>query len=161
MHKRNLWLFGMALLTHPAFSQNEDWRLYKTENPKSTELIRESNNDGKVRYIQDDRISLMDSLKKANPAPMEGFRVQIYFGSRAEANKVRIEFLRSHPEVGAYVTYLAPNFRLRVGDYRNRTEAEGFKREVNKTYPGSYIVADQISLPALSAKREKNTTEER
>jgi len=151
---RNTCLCGLILTHLAVFGQNEDWRIYKTENSKPTEYLHVSNGAGKVRFIQDDRITLMDSLKKANPAPMEGFRVQIFFGLRAEANKVRIDFLRSYPDAGAYVTYLAPNFRLRVGDFRNRTDAERFKREIIKTYPGSYIVSDQISLPALPGNKE-------
>ncbi len=149
MWKNNLLLFAAALICSAVTAQNEDWRLYAPDGKQTVIGTASSQKDGNIRFVQDSRIALMDSLKKANPTPMDGFRVQIFFGSRNEANKARADFLRINPEVGAYVTYLAPNFRLRVGDFRTRTEAEKFKREILQVYPGSYIVADQIALPHL------------
>lgn len=141
----------------PLWAQEDDWRLYRqSDSSNSKSLVKpdlsQQATPGSVKFFQDERIALMDSLKKANPSPLDGYRVQLFFGTRNEANKMRVEFLRAFPEVGAYVTYLAPNFRLRVGDFRTRAEAEKFKREVGQTYQGAYIVADQISLPPLPAK---------
>lgn len=82
--------------------------------------------------------------------PIRGYRVQIYLGDRkAAAEDTKRGFLQKHPEVPAYLSWLAPNFRLRVGDLRTRLEAERLLRDLKPLYPGSYIVPDEIEPPKL------------
>ena len=50
----------------------------------------------------------------------------------------------------AYLSYLAPNFRIRVGDLRDRMDAERLRQELRSEFPGCYVVQDQIEPPALS-----------
>lgn len=80
---------------------------------------------------------------------MDGYRVQIYFGNRNTAQDKRGQFIRQYPDQSAYISYLAPNFRLRVGDFRTRLDSENFKQQIGKSFPGCYIVKDKIELPPL------------
>ena len=90
-----------------------------------------------VVVYEDSRIELL--TKK--PAPRRysgkanGFRIQIYNGNdRNEANKIKMSFLRSFPETRAYLTYHNPQFRVRIGDFRNRREASEFLRLLSGKY---------------------------
>ena len=83
------------------------------------------------------------------PDELKGYRVQIFLGDRAEAQEVRSTFLRKHPDMPAYLSYLAPNFRVRVGDLRDRREAERLRSALKEDHPGCYIVPDRIEPPAL------------
>ena len=85
----------------------------------------------------------------ARKHPEQGFRVQIFLGDRATAETSKRAFLLKNPDVPAYMSWLAPNFRLRVGDLRTRLEAEHLLHELKATYPGSYIVPDEIEMPRL------------
>lgn len=106
-------------------------------------------NEGRVNIHQDQRITnLMDTLLKVTPS-LEGFRVQLSFGKKEEVNQIRVSFLQKYPDMGAYVSYMQPNFRLRVGDFRTRMEAEKFRNEILSTYANCYIVKDIIELPKL------------
>jgi len=80
----------------------------------------------------------------------KGFRVQIYNGSdRDKAIKVKKDFMRGNPGVRTYLTYLAPCFRVKVGDYRNRSDAVGMLKEANSTYDSPcMIVPDDITIHA-------------
>lgn len=80
---------------------------------------------------------------------LRGFKVQIYFGERGRATDIKNEFALGYPEVPAVVDYLAPNFRVRVGNFRTRSEAENFLRSIKAEYSGAYVVPDNISLPGL------------
>jgi hypothetical protein len=148
------------------YAQETDWRLYQPRQEGDIRMQQRNvlfsntvsdTNSGKIYLQVDKRIVKMDSLRKAFPSAMEGYRVQIFFGGRNEAQKMRGEFLRSYPQSSAYISYLAPNFRLRVGDFRSKIEGEKFKNEVLSDFPGSYIVKDDISMPALheSVVKEK------
>ena len=59
---------------------------------------------------------------------MEGFRIQIYSSSnrnaREESNKARAEFISKFPDIVSYPLYAEPGyFKIRVGDFRTKTEA--------------------------------------
>jgi len=141
------WLSGLCLK-----AQEDNWRL--TERVDMIETNGDSSlkatTPGAITIFQDERIAKLDSLKRRHPGKQSGYRVQIFFGKRPEALKMKAEFQKSHSEVPAYISYLAPNFRLRVGDFRTRLEAEKLKREIDTEYSGCYIVRDKIELPVLS-----------
>ncbi len=75
----------------------------------------------------------------------KGFRVQIYYGpDRAKAVQVKAEFMRTFPDVRTYLNYLSPTFRVKVGDYRNRTDAEGMLREARSIFGGPCMIVPDI-----------------
>lgn len=82
----------------------------------------------------------------------QGYRVQIFLGDRSTAEATKRSFLLKNPEIPAYLSWLAPNFRLRVGDLRTRLEAERLLRDLKVAYPGSYIVPDEIEMPRLEGE---------
>lgn len=77
----------------------------------------------------------------------KGFRVQIYNGpSRDKAIAVKSEFMRRFPGVRTYLIYVSPGFRVKIGDYRSRNDAEGMLREANSMFSPSMIVPDQVTI---------------
>lgn len=80
---------------------------------------------------------------------LKGYRVQIFLGDRRTAEDTKRSFLLKYPDTPAYLSWLAPNFRLRVGDLRTRLEAEHLLHELKALYPGSYIVPDAIEPPRI------------
>lgn len=147
-----LVVIAFALSYSTAFGQDgEDWRLYRSEKDSSkAQGVDRSDlkpqKPGNIRIIQNEDIAKLDSLKKVYPTKPNGYRVQIFFGKRDQAREKKLEFLKKYPEVGAYISYLAPNFRLRVGDFRTKIECEDFKREISEDFPASYIVKDKIEF---------------
>jgi hypothetical protein len=84
---------------------------------------------------------------------IKGFRVEIFFCSELDAktqalNK-KIEFLSKYPEFAVHIKYDAPNFRVRVGDFRTKNEALKLYKKIEKDYPVAFIVADKIEFPLL------------
>lgn len=103
----------------------------------------------------DDRImDLMGkhiTINKSNSGKMVGFCVQICFesgsNSRERAERARMAFLSKYPKNSAYVSFKEPNFRVRVGDFRTRAEARGFREEILLDFPQSFVVKDEIKYP--------------
>lgn len=84
-----------------------------------------------------------------------GYRVQIYSGNdRNKANKIKIDFLRTYPGVRAYLSYSSPQFRVKVGDYRSRGEAEKMYQEVEGRYRPCMIVPDIIKINILNTQKD-------
>ncbi len=79
-----------------------------------------------------------------------GYRVQIYNGNdRVMANRVKVDFLKRFPGIRAYLTYVQPQFRVKVGDFRTRAEAYELYKKVSDLYNPSMIVPDIIVINTL------------
>lgn len=79
-----------------------------------------------------------------------GYRVQIYNGNdRVKANQIRVDFMRRYPNVRTYLTYVQPQFRVKVGDFASRGEAYKFYVEVSNIYDPCMIVPDIVVINTL------------
>lgn len=110
---------------------------------------------GSLNLKQDSRVArLMQKQREVYAASntMSGFRVQIFMeiGNEAvdHANVVKKEFEEQYPELPIYLSYEQPYYRLRVGDFRNRVEAEKYLRLLKPTYGVAFVTADIINPPA-------------
>lgn len=87
-----------------------------------------------------------------------GYRVQIYFNeNKSVALGQKANFISKFNEHKAYLDYLAPNYRVRVGNFRTKLEAEKLKQTLLRNYPTCIIIRDNIELPVLKKSKEKTT----
>jgi len=76
-----------------------------------------------------------------------GFRVQIYNGSdRNKATAIKVDFMRRYPNVRTYMSYIQPQFRVKVGDFRSRSEAQNFMQQLGSLYSPLIVVPDIIVI---------------
>lgn len=76
-----------------------------------------------------------------------GYRVQIYCGpDRNRALKIKADFMRQFPGVPTYFLYTLPVYRIKVGDYKRREEAQGVYNEASGSYSPCMIVPDKINI---------------
>lgn len=88
---------------------------------------------------------------------VEGFRIQIYNSSdrnaKIESAKVRQEFMNQFPDVVSYLLFAEPAwYKVRVGNFRSRTEATRLFLIISKKFPNADLVPDIINLPDLNIK---------
>jgi hypothetical protein len=91
------------------------------------------------------------TVNKNTAGKLMGFYVQICSesgsNSRERAENVRKTFLSKYPKVSAHVSFKEPNFRVRVGDFRTRAEARGFREEIQSDFPQGFVVKDEVKYP--------------
>ena len=149
-----------ALLMCPSFGQSEqsqmkdDWwqGLFRPEGADSVaKSVRPNWDTADVLWSISDELRVLDSLDKANPKPMQGYRVQIYFGDLQEARSIRAEFRREHPDTPCQLVPIDPNYTVTVGNYRDMWQA---KRALHEGNIGSWrhalVIPSSIELPPLS-----------
>jgi hypothetical protein len=114
---------------------------------------------GKVQVDKDPRVdSLVEGYitgSKANPQAIssDGFRVLIFSGSsRSEAYDVQAKFQEKYPDIRTYLAYREPDFKVKVGDFRSRLEAEKMVQELKRSFAGLFIVAEKINPPKLDTE---------
>lgn len=116
-------------------------------------LYPQQNTGGSVRIIQEpaiEQLILKHIRINETREGIPGYRIQIFFdsgtNSKIRATAVSEDFGRRFPEVNVYLTFIAPNYKVRIGDYRTRLDAWRFLQELQPDYPGAYVVADLINL---------------
>ena len=110
----------------------------------------------------DSLLQLHIAYNNAHPV-IDGYRIHVFIksGNEAlvEAEEVKLEFEESYEMVPAYITFGEPYYRVRVGDFRTRLEAEKFLQKINRTYPNAWVTRDKINLPVLPNYQKTNKYE--
>lgn len=83
-----------------------------------------------------------------------GYRIQIlsvnsYGGDVEELKKIRDSFEETFQNIPAYLQYVDPEFKIRVGNYHSRLESIPDLQRIRKLYPASYPVKTEITLEEL------------
>lgn len=77
----------------------------------------------------------------------KGFRVIIYSGTeRAKASATKADFMKRFPGVRVYISYALPQYRVKVGDYATRQEAQEFYRQLSSLYSPCMVVPDIVEI---------------
>jgi hypothetical protein len=134
-------------------------------------LLCQEEEEGLV-IIQDEKIESLVKKRATSKAThkvvsSEGFRLQLVYNTKKDdVNKERIKFIKKFPKIETYVQYDAPLFFLRVGDFKEKEDAEKFSKDLLKIYPEHFIYKTSINLPfelekkdTLNSKKKKNKKE--
>ena len=114
---------------------------------------------GKISLSQDDKLyKMIGAYADVNKREgIKGYRIQIFSGSgqnaRSTMQTVSQQFLKNFPDFDpaqVYPEYKTPYFKLCVGDFRSRGEANAFYHKIRELYPDSYVVNSKIKFPKLT-----------
>lgn len=158
-----LWLFAFLMASFSTLSaQTEEVKrstifdaLKKSEVGKGDVVIRQSPAVSNLvgERMRGANVETTDSLTYLK---VQGFRTQVFSGnnqrkSKEEAFEKEKEIKELYPDVPTYVTYDAPFWKLRVGDFRSHEEAYHMKRLLMEAFPAygkeMYIVREEIKIP--------------
>jgi hypothetical protein len=77
-----------------------------------------------------------------------GFRIQV--ANSNDRNKVfaiKTRIYQQYPELKPYLIYQPPNYKLKVGNFKTRDEAQPYIDNLNRVFPdGVYLVPDIIEV---------------
>ncbi len=89
---------------------------------------------------------------------VSGYRLQLYFGSgvqaRAHAEKIRADFNALHPDTRVYLIFKSPDFIVRAGDFRSKSDALRVLKSLTASFANAFIVTDEIAFPVLAVQGE-------
>ncbi|TDW99160.1 sporulation related protein [Dinghuibacter silviterrae] len=74
-----------------------------------------------------------------------GFRIQVLNTTdRSEAITTKTRLLQLFPQEKVYLLYQEPYFKVRLGNFRDREEADAGLQQLNKQFPGSFVIPSAI-----------------
>ena len=102
--------------------------------------------EGTLKVVQDKNIDLLVQDYIDNKT-FTGYRIQLFAGnSKVDALKVKSDFISKFENNYPEVIYQVPNFKVRVGNFRDRLEATKMLETYKVEFPYAFIVQDEIEL---------------
>ncbi|MGL5681544.1 MAG: SPOR domain-containing protein [Marinifilaceae bacterium] len=101
-----------------------------------------------------DSLISLSSRQNAKQAQLNGYRIQVYSTNSLGADMNKLKKMRddleiAFPTLPAYLQYMDPDFRIRVGNFTSRLEAVAALAKIRAIYPASYVVRTPITAQEL------------
>lgn len=90
--------------------------------------------DSKIREL----LNLKTALDRDNKLK-DGFTIQLQYGELKEANNVINEYKRNFTDWTASIEYETPNYKVWVGNFLTRLEADRALLKIQKKFPNAFV----------------------
>lgn len=121
------------------------------------ELTSTQTGSNKIQIIGDKHIEellakYIDNNARKNT--ITGYRLRIFSQStqnvaRENAYKAKAKFLDNFSDVNIEVDFIAPDWVVYVGKFRNRIDAFRLKKQIENIFPNAFILEKQIEYKEL------------
>ena len=68
------------------------------------------------------------------------YTIQIYFGGLEEADSILEDFRKNYQEIKSDLIFETPNYKVRIGEYKDINVASQKLEEIRRFYPSSFII---------------------
>ena len=92
-----------------------------------------------VTQLTDERIEFNREQKT-----YQGYKIQIFYGSEKNCYEQRDEFEEMFPDIPTSVIFSTPQWKLQVGQYLTRLDADKAIVEIKKEYPAAIVLSTEI-----------------
>jgi hypothetical protein len=80
-----------------------------------------------------------------NNRTAQGFRILVINTSdRQKAMDTKSTLMRDFPDHKTYLIYQSPHFKIQIGNFRTRPDAEGLRKQITRIYPNGVIVIPSV-----------------
>ncbi len=104
--------------------------------------------DPRIDLLVKKQIAINEETTRDSRRTAVGYRILVI--SSNDRNKVfsaKARIYQSFPELKPYLVYQSPYYKLKVGNFKTKEEAEEYKLELSRDFPaGMYIVRDIIEV---------------
>ena len=112
-------------------------------------LLLSQENEGDLRVESSASVKELIAQKIAHNKEQNsypGYKIQIYYGSEKECYEIKDEFTSLFPDIPTSIIFSTPQWKLQVGEYRSRLEADKSIQSIKKEYPSAIVLATEIEL---------------
>ncbi len=100
---------------------------------------------GQVNIQQDNKIADLLNIYKSSNESHEYYRIQVGFGSYAKAQSIKENVEMDFPGLTSKIDFDSPTYRVRVGRFKTKLEAERKFKEVRIKYPEAMLLKPKKS----------------
>lgn len=104
--------------------------------------------DPRIDMLIKKQIAINEETTRDTRRTMQGYRILVINSN--DRNKVfaaKAKIYQSYPELKPYLMYQPPFYKLKVGNFKTREEAEEYRKDLAREFSaGLYIVRDVIEV---------------
>jgi SPOR domain len=126
---------GLLFLTQRGWAQADTTGVVVTKDPRVDLLVRK-------------QIAINEETTRESRRNVQGFRIQVMnTPDRTKVYDAKVKVYQEFPDWKPYLLYQAPNYKLRVGDFKTEEEAQAALQQLSRLFPqGMYVIHDLIEL---------------
>lgn len=104
--------------------------------------------DPRVDLLVKKQIQINEETSREARRVGKGYRLLVInTNNREEAAAAKTKVYTYFPELKSYLLYQAPYFKLKVGNFKEKKEAEDYQKRLEKYFPkGVFIMNDTIEI---------------
>jgi SPOR domain/Protein of unknown function (DUF3627) len=119
---RNCILYTTTLYFSSCYLQAQDRNITVNQDPKFEQLLNEKRKINTTLAIND------------------RYKIQIFSGESEKAKKILSEFKQEFENIDATIIFNTPNYKVWIGNFKTRIEAEQNLIEVKKKYRTTLLI---------------------
>ena len=102
------------------------------------------------------QVQINEETSRESRRIAKGYRlIVITTNNRDEAIAAKTKVYTYFPELKAYMWHQSPYYKLKVGNFKERKEAEDYQKKLNLYFPkGVFIMADKVEVKPDKSKPE-------
>jgi len=139
---KKLLVFIFLIAVFSARSQEITW-----DKPADTSSVI-IHKDPRIDSLMKKQAQINEETVRNARKTAKGFRLLVInTNKRDDAIEAKTRVYTYFPELKAYLIYRSPNFQLKVGNFKERKDAEDYQKKLNLYFPkGVFIMADIIEI---------------
>lgn len=101
--------------------------------------------EGQLNIQQDKKIEELLEIYKSALNTTEYYRIQVGFGSLPQAQRIKADVEQDFPSLPSKIDFDSPTYRVRLGRFKTKMEAERKFNEVRAKYPNAMLLKPEKS----------------
>ena len=104
--------------------------------------------DSRVDLLIKKQAQINEETTRDSRRNIPGYRIQVINSSdRNKVFSVKTTIYQKYPDLKPYLIYQAPNYKLKLGNFKTAEEAEPYLQQLTKLFPtGVYVIHDIIEV---------------
>ncbi|HMH34289.1 MAG TPA: SPOR domain-containing protein [Puia sp.] len=104
--------------------------------------------DPRIDMLVKKQVQINEETTRDSRRNVPGYRIQVINSSdRNKVFAVKTQVYQKYPDLKPYLIYQAPNYKLKLGNFRTSEEAEPYLQQLTKLFSsGVYIIHDIIEV---------------
>ena len=104
--------------------------------------ISANGQENSIRYNDTLTKKFYDLKKEYSKRVFEStfYTIQIYYGGLEEADSILEDFKENYQEIKSNLIFETPNYKVRIGEYKDINIASQKLEEIRRIYPSSFII---------------------
>lgn len=97
------------------------------------------------------RQTMQQHIRDNANKPIHGYRIRVFYdngpSARSKSADIEESLRRQNPGIMVYRSFESPNYKVSIGDFRSKDEAQRIFQALKSSYPTAFIIKESINYP--------------